>query len=103
MVESIPSKPPRLSIQRLRAAIWLIVASLRPVYRATVDGTLRAWQWYPASKGVGEQRTSPTQTLEPITLYPRSWFVYEGVFQTQLNCEQFSQSGLRTTKKPAIR
>jgi len=26
-----------------------------------VDGTLRAWQWYPASKGVGEQeRTSPT-------------------------------------------
>lgn len=57
-----------------------------------VDGTLRAWQWYPASKGALEQeRTNPTlNTGTYHALYPRSWFVYEGVFQTQLKCEQFS-------------
>ena len=43
------------------------------------EGTLRAWQWYP---------TGSTGTYH--ALYPRSWFVYEGVFQTQLTCEQFS-------------
>lgn len=43
------------------------------------DGTLQAWQWYPSGS---------TGTYH--ALYPRSWFVYEGVFQTQLSCEQFS-------------
>jgi len=43
------------------------------------DGTLQAWQWYPAGS-----------TGNYHALYPRSWFVYEGVFQTQLSCEQFS-------------
>ncbi|MDF5737704.1 MULTISPECIES: GH116 family glycosyl hydrolase [unclassified Nostoc] len=47
------------------------------------DGTLKAWQWYPrlpSIKGTGNYHA----------LYPRSWFVYENVFQAQLTCEQFS-------------
>ncbi|MBW4647386.1 MAG: bile acid beta-glucosidase [Kastovskya adunca ATA6-11-RM4] len=47
------------------------------------DGTLDWWQWYP-KEGKGE--SSGTYHA----LYPRSWFAYEGVFQTQLTCEQFS-------------
>ena len=42
------------------------------------DGTLEAWQWYP--KGGGTYHA----------LFPRSWFVYEHVFQAELTCEQFS-------------
>ncbi|MCY7283264.1 MAG: bile acid beta-glucosidase, partial [Cyanobacteria bacterium CAN_BIN43] len=42
------------------------------------DGTLEAWQWYP--KGGGTYHA----------LFPRSWFVYENVFQAELTCEQFS-------------
>ncbi|MEH1932216.1 MAG: GH116 family glycosyl hydrolase [Nostoc sp.] len=47
------------------------------------DSTLKAWQWYPTlpgTKGTGNYHA----------LYPRSWFVYENVFQAQLTCEQFS-------------
>ncbi|MEH1909660.1 MAG: GH116 family glycosyl hydrolase [Nostoc sp.] len=47
------------------------------------DRTLKAWQWYPTlsgTKGTGNYHA----------LYPRSWFVYENVFQAQLTCEQFS-------------
>lgn len=47
------------------------------------DGTLSQWQWYPASSA-----SSSTGTYH--ALYPRSWFRYEGVFQSQLTCEQFS-------------
>ncbi|WP_017315281.1 GH116 family glycosyl hydrolase [Mastigocladopsis repens] len=61
------------------------------------DGSLKTWQWYPASRGVGEEKTtsSPHSPLPKTTgtyhaLYPRSWFVYEGVFQAELTCEQFS-------------
>jgi non-lysosomal glucosylceramidase len=46
---------------------------------APEDGSLGAWRWYPASH---------TGTYH--ALYPRSWFVYENVLQTQLTCEQFS-------------
>lgn len=47
------------------------------------DGSLDQWQWYPAS--------TPSQTTGTYhALYPRSWFVYQGVFQAQLTCEQFS-------------
>ncbi len=46
------------------------------------DGSLQAWQWYPTQ---GEKQVGTYHAL-----YPRSWFVYEGVFQTQLTCEQFS-------------
>ncbi|MEB3216972.1 MAG: GH116 family glycosyl hydrolase [Nostocales cyanobacterium 94392] len=48
------------------------------------DGTLSAWNFYPPSKSVADS----TGTYH--ALYPRSWFVYENVFQAQLSCEQFS-------------
>ncbi|MBD2242275.1 GH116 family glycosyl hydrolase [Nostoc sp. FACHB-888] len=51
--------------------------------QAPDDDTLKAWQWYPATpatEGTGNYHA----------LYPRSWFVYENVFQAQLTCEQFS-------------
>ncbi|OCQ98419.1 bile acid beta-glucosidase [Nostoc sp. MBR 210] len=47
------------------------------------DGSLQTWQWYPAS-------SESTSTGTYHALYPRSWFVYENVFQAQLTCEQFS-------------
>jgi non-lysosomal glucosylceramidase len=60
---------------------------------APTDGTLAAWQWYPRSGigdrglGVGEQEQN---SGEYYALYPRSWFVYQNVFQANLACEQFS-------------
>ncbi|MGK7945936.1 MAG: GH116 family glycosyl hydrolase [Microcystaceae cyanobacterium] len=42
------------------------------------DGTLSSWQWYPKEKGMYS------------ALYPRSWYEYEGIFQTKLICEQYS-------------
>jgi non-lysosomal glucosylceramidase len=48
------------------------------------DGTLSQWQWYPKT-GRGTESSGTYHAL-----YPRSWFVYEGVFQAQLTCEQFS-------------
>jgi non-lysosomal glucosylceramidase len=42
------------------------------------DGTLETWQWYPSDGGTYH------------ALFPRSWFVYENVFQAALTCEQFS-------------
>ncbi|NET55610.1 MAG: bile acid beta-glucosidase [Symploca sp. SIO2E6] len=57
------------------------------------DGTLGAWQWYPAVL----ETENGTQAAAPIphtgtyyALYPRSWFTYQQVFQTELTCEQFS-------------
>ncbi|MFM6026858.1 MAG: GH116 family glycosyl-hydrolase, partial [Dolichospermum sp.] len=47
------------------------------------DNTLQSWQFYPTSS-----TTQETGTYH--ALYPRSWFVYENVFQQQLTCEQFS-------------
>ncbi|HEY9752016.1 MAG TPA: GH116 family glycosyl hydrolase [Coleofasciculaceae cyanobacterium] len=47
------------------------------------DGSLSYWQWYPAS-------SAATQTGTYYALYPRSWFVYDPVFQANLTCEQFS-------------
>lgn len=50
---------------------------------APTDGTLSSWQWYPQAKdGVS------TGTYH--ALYPRSWFVYNNIWQTELTCEQFS-------------
>ncbi|MBH8565196.1 bile acid beta-glucosidase [Nostoc sp. CENA67] len=59
------------------------------------DGSLKAWQWYAASggRGAGEQGGGSgfeQQTGTYHALYPRSWFVYENVFQAKLTCEQFS-------------
>ncbi|WP_013321632.1 GH116 family glycosyl hydrolase [Gloeothece verrucosa] len=42
------------------------------------DGTLSRWSWYPTEKGTYH------------ALYPRSWYEYEGVFQTKIICEQYS-------------
>ncbi len=42
--------------------------------------SLASWQWYPGGQATGTYHA----------LYPRSWFVYENVFQAQLTCEQFS-------------
>ncbi len=44
---------------------------------------LQTWNRYPASQ-------SGQSTGTYSALYPRSWFVYENVFQTELTCEQFS-------------
>ncbi len=46
------------------------------------DNTLQSWQWYLQSQ---EESFGTYHAL-----YPRSWFVYENTFQTQLTCEQFS-------------
>jgi len=51
------------------------------------DGSLKAWQWYPR-EGRGDGLITNSGVYH--ALYPRSWFVYEGVFQTKLTCEQFS-------------
>ncbi|MEH1789311.1 MAG: GH116 family glycosyl hydrolase [Nostoc sp.] len=63
--------------------------------QAPDDATLKAWQWYPADKKAEGQRGRGAEGQESNTgnyhaLYPRSWFVYENVFQAQLTCEQFS-------------
>jgi non-lysosomal glucosylceramidase len=54
------------------------------------DGTLNSWQWYPASHDSGDLDKQRTNTGTYHALYPRSWFVYNNVFQTELTCEQFS-------------
>ncbi|MBW4681937.1 MAG: bile acid beta-glucosidase [Microcoleus vaginatus WJT46-NPBG5] len=53
------------------------------------DGSLSAWQWYPKTRG-GDGETGSSNTGTYHALYPQSWFVYEGVFQAELTCEQFS-------------
>jgi non-lysosomal glucosylceramidase len=47
------------------------------------DASLSTWKPYPAS-------TKNDSTGTYHALYPRSWFVYENVFQAQITCEQFS-------------
>lgn len=42
------------------------------------DGSLSRWNWYPQGKG------------NYHALYPRSWFDYQGVFQSHIICEQYS-------------
>lgn len=61
------------------------------------DGTLGAWQWYPAATQHStfkiQNSTPDAQSVSTGTyhaLYPRSWYVYENVFQAKLTCEQFS-------------
>ncbi|MBW4588122.1 GH116 family glycosyl hydrolase [Aetokthonos hydrillicola Thurmond2011] len=53
--------------------------------RIPEDDTLASWEWYSASGGELNHSTGTYHAL-----YPRSWFVYERVFQAQLTCEQFS-------------
>ena len=64
------------------------VGSARQAYALSTeppaDGSLNSWQWYPSQSG------SNLSTGTYHALYPRSWFVYENVLQTELICEQFS-------------
>lgn len=46
--------------------------------QAPTDGSLAAWRWYPEGQGTYH------------ALYPRSWFEYQGVFHSNLVCEQYS-------------
>ncbi|MBW4509351.1 MAG: bile acid beta-glucosidase [Scytonematopsis contorta HA4267-MV1] len=57
------------------------------------DNTLTAWKYYPTIPPLSPSPTphSPLPTPNSYhALYPRSWFVYDGVYQAQLTCEQFS-------------
>jgi non-lysosomal glucosylceramidase len=86
--------------------------------QAPTDGSLSSWKWYPnEGRRKKEEGSSVTDFVADVTdrrnqedakweedegtedlnysgtyhaLYPRSWFVYENVFQAQLSCEQFS-------------
>ncbi len=57
---------------------------------ASSDGTLKAWQWYPASNNYEKSDINNTNTGIYHALYPRSWFVYENVLSAEVSCEQFS-------------
>ena len=64
------------------------------------DGSLSSWKWYPCEgSSAADYATDVTDGMKKEdlnssgsyhALYPRSWFVYENVFQAQLSCEQFS-------------
>ena len=64
------------------------------------DGSLSSWKWYPCEgSSAADFVTDVTDGMKKEdlnssgsyhALYPRSWFVYENVFQAQLSCEQFS-------------
>jgi len=71
------------------------------------DGSLSSWKWYPCegrlaadfvtdvtdvTDGVqqAERTSKESKSGTYHALYPRSWFVYENVFEAQLSCEQFS-------------
>jgi len=62
---------------------------------APQNDTLKSWQWYPASIRINgsedEVQAGKIQySGEYYALYPRSWFVYQNILQTNLICEQFS-------------
>ncbi len=64
------------------------------------DGSLSSWKWYPAEGRLaadfvtdvtdGVKETNLNSSGSYYALYPRSWFVYENVFYSELSCEQFS-------------
>jgi non-lysosomal glucosylceramidase len=54
------------------------------------DSSLSTWKPYPASTKEISASTKEISTGTYHALYPRSWFVYENVFQAQMTCEQFS-------------
>ena len=56
---------------------------------APENGNLQNWQWYP-KEGERQEARGKRRSGVYHALYPRSWFVYEDVFQSQLTCEQFS-------------
>ncbi len=64
------------------------------------DGSLSTWKWYPREGRLAADYVADVTDKNEIekiqssgsyhALYPRSWFVYENVFQAELSCEQFS-------------
>jgi len=48
------------------------------------DNTLENWRWYPDSTN------TKATSGQYHALYPRSWFIYENIFQAEIVCEQFS-------------
>ena len=64
----------------------------------TENDSLGTWQWYPVSETTPDNTPAPIQNSkskiqnsgEYHALYPRSWFLYRNVFQSNLTCEQFS-------------
>jgi len=75
---------------------------LRPCTEPPVNGTQRAWQWYPASKGSSEQeRTSPTLNTGTYHALIRAvGLSTKECFKPSSSVSSFPRSGLRTTKKP---
>ncbi|MEM1425138.1 MAG: GH116 family glycosyl-hydrolase, partial [Cyanobacteria bacterium P01_H01_bin.130] len=56
---------------------------------APEDGTLGQWQWYPREEAQDQVPYQlPSATVHH--LYPRTWYRYDGIFQSQMACEQFS-------------
>ncbi|MEM6501659.1 MAG: GH116 family glycosyl-hydrolase [Cyanobacteria bacterium P01_C01_bin.89] len=51
------------------------------------DQSLSQWQWYPASDSGADNGTANAAIHH---LYPRSWYSYGGVFQSQILCDQLS-------------
>lgn len=78
------------SLPACQFSIYEEVAGRKQAYalctEPPTDGTLSAWNWYPQQGTKDPTTSSGTYSA----LYPRSWFVYENVFQAQLSCEQFS-------------
>jgi len=103
--ESIPFESiPCLSIQRLRAARRLTVASLQPC-------VLSHLLLHPGEPGSGIQQVrgaleqgkelAQHSILNLSRPYPRSWFAYEGVSFKPSSSVKAARSRLRTNKKPA--
>ncbi|GAB4536085.1 MAG: GH116 family glycosyl hydrolase [Pleurocapsa sp.] len=58
------------------------------------NNVLSRWSWYPEEKGTYH------------ALYPRSWYEYEGIFKSNLVCEQFSpiiKENYQETSYPVVK
>ena len=75
-------------------AVYEETAGESRTYAMATAGTgLSGWDWYPAGGtahyiGAVERGTWEGGTYK--ALYPRSWYCYDGIFQAELTCEQFS-------------
>ena len=75
-------------------AVYEETAGESRTYAMATAGTgLSGWDWYPAGGtahdfGAGERGKGEGGTYK--ALYPRSWYCYDGIFQAELTCEQFS-------------
>jgi len=87
----------RLSIQRLQPADS--PSQAYALYRATVNGTQRAWQWYPASKGALEQEELAQHSGNSALYHSRAaGLSTKECFKPSSSVSSFPRSGLRTTR-----